>query len=245
MGIYRLSDAELGFFTDLEGTVADLVAYSGKIEVPNTDPRFVSLMLFNRLASNHRGFLLLWRADELLEAAIVLRAAIETTICLAANFTMREDFYPLLLGDLAATLKAQIKLWRELGSDKLVRDSEANLRAILPRAPEKPRAFDWQSLADIGGQPELYRYHKALSMVALHVTAISIMRGVVGVEGGGVDLQRDWQALERPKHIRQMAIALVIGLKLHAEIVDAADFVAAGKTLDARLSELSKGWVEE
>lgn len=211
----------------------------------NTDPRFVSLMLFNRLVSNHRGFMLLWQAGEQLEAAIILRAAIETTICLAANAAMRDDFYPLLLGDLAATLKGQIKLWRELGADKLVRDSEVNLRAILPRAPEKPRAFDWLPLAEAGGQPELYRYHKELSMVALHVTAISIMRDAVGIDKGGVDLQRDWQALERPKHIRQMAISMVVGMKLHAEIIGAADFEGTAKALEERLNELSKGWVGE
>jgi len=242
MSVTGLSDAEMDFFGELEKAAIDLCDFSRTIEASNTDPRAVSLMLYNRLTSNYRGFSLLWKNGRLVEAAIILRAALECTICLAANHAMRKDFYPLLLGDLVASLKGQIKLWRDHGMGKLVRDGEANLRAAMARAPEKSHAFDWQKLAAVGNQPKLYQYHRGLSATASHVTALSLLRDVVGIDGAGINLQKNWRDIERPKHIRQMAIAAVIGMKLHAELIESEKFFEIAKGLEGRLTVLSGGW---
>ena len=243
MGLLNITEAEVAFLADLDGFVDELSAHSSTIEVENTDPRCVSLMLHKRLTSNYRGFMMLWEEGRSLEAAILLRCAIECTICIAANHAVQEDFYPLLLGDLVATMKNQIKLWRDDNFEQLVKNGEARLRALAPRAPDKPHAFDWQELAAIGGQLPLYGYHKSLSIAAAHVTAISIMRGVVGADGAAVDLQDDWRDIERPKLARQMMIAMVVGLRLHAEVIGSDKFAAAGKAFDERLNEISKDWV--
>jgi hypothetical protein len=166
---------ELDFLDDLTGFCKELSAYSSQLEVQSGDPKFVSLMLFQRLWGNHNGYITLWNSDHLLEGNIILRAAIEASICIAANAAMEEDFYPLLLGDLAATLKKMIKIWREMGASGLVQSYEARLRCLDVRTPEKPKSFNWEELARCGRQPVLYEWHRMLSATSAHVTAIELL----------------------------------------------------------------------
>lgn len=244
MSLLAFADEERVLVDDLTAMATKLWAASKNLGVLNTDPRAVSLMLYSRLWSNYRGFLLLWKAGHSLEASIVLRSALETSICISANYVMREGFYPLLLGDLVATLKSQIKRWREDGFEGLVAGAEEHLRAVLPRAPENARAFKWQELANAGGVRELYGYHKELSMVSSHVTALSLMRGVICVDGAGEQLNRQLEELNVPMHIRQMMIAILIGAKFHAEVIEAQEQVTEIAELEQRLNAVSARWVE-
>lgn len=244
MSLTIFTNEERALADDLSKAVAELWAESQKLEVLNTDPRAVSLMLYSRLWSNYRGFLLLWKEEMSLEASIILRSALEVSICLAANHAMREAFYNILLGDLVATLKGQIKRWREDGFEKLVADGEAQLRAQTKKVVGNPRAFNWKELAEIGGQKELYSYHKQLSMVSSHVTGLSLMRGIGGVDGGDKHLHDRLKEVDVPMQIRQMLIATLIGSKFHAAVIEAPGSTATFAALEKRLEAVSMGWVK-
>lgn len=244
MSLLLFTDEERALVDDLSQAAVDLWSASKRLEVLNTDPRAVSLMLYSRLWSNHRSFLILWKSEMMLEASIILRSALEASICLAANHVLREDFYKLLLGDLVATLKSQIKRWRENGFQDLVVDGEKQLRALANRVIEKPRAFNWKELADISGQQQLYGYHKQLSMVSSHVTGLSLMRHVGGTDEVDEHFHGQLRELHVPMHIRQMMIALLIGAKFHAAMIETPDSIAMFAALEKRLEKVSNGWVE-
>lgn len=244
MSLLLFTDEERALVDDLSQAAGELWSASEKLEVVNTDPRAVSLMLYRRLWSNHRGFLVLWKVNRSLEASIILRSALEVSICLAANHTMRDDFYQLLLGDLVSTLKNQIKRWREDGFEKLVADGEEQLRVQAKKVLGKPCAFNWKALADIGGQQQLYSYHKQLSMVSSHVTGLSLMRGMAGVDGAGEQLNDRLKELDGPMQIRQMMIATLIGAKFHAGMIEMPESIATIAALEERLTLVSMGWVE-
>lgn len=244
MSLLFFTDEERALVDDLSIASDKLRSESRTLEVLNTDPRAVSLMLYSRLCSNHRGFIILWNADMFLEASIILRSALEASICLAANYTMREGFYNLLLGDLVATLKSQIKHWREDGLEKLVADGEEQLRAQAKKVVGNYSSFNWKDLADIGGQQRLYSYHKQLSMVSAHVTGLSLMRGVGGADGADDHLHDQLKELDAPMQIRKMMIATLVGAKSHAAMIEAHESVANIAALEKRLETVSTGWVE-
>ncbi len=138
--------------TALAQTLAKL---SDGIEGLSTDPRMFSAMLFQRLWSNHRGFTVLWNEHRFLEADIILRSGIETAICIAANFRLRDDFVMLMRQDAAHTIAGQIKIRRREGDTEGVREAEAMLHMFRDQLPEgkKPAKLQWDSLADAGQWP--------------------------------------------------------------------------------------------
>ena len=69
-----------------------------------------AVMLFRRLRTNLRGYMLMWQDGSYLNGDILLRCIVEATICLAANVTLGDEFVNLLRTDAAATLKGAIKL---------------------------------------------------------------------------------------------------------------------------------------
>jgi hypothetical protein len=90
-----------------------------------TDPKFISVVLFRRLRANYKGYAILWKNGCQTEGEIIVRAAVETAICIAANFRMGDKFPRLIRRDAAFTLQGQIKLYRETGDTEMVKSSEA------------------------------------------------------------------------------------------------------------------------
>ena len=79
---------------------------------------------------------------------------------------------------------------------ELVQSYEAQLRALGDRIPENPSVFNWQMLAERGGQLRLYEWHRMLSATSAHVTAISLLRGVVPVDGDDDSLRDQLLSIE-------------------------------------------------
>lgn len=242
MSSRELTFDEKCFMDDLSAFGQALFSHSCTVEAQVGTPKAVSLMLFNRLWSNYRGYVVLWKAGHTLEAQIVLRAAIESTICISANAEMGEAFYSLLLGDLAATIKKLIKIWRDMDAGDLVKSYEARLRSLPAGTPEKPTTFSWDELAKAGGMSRLYEQHRFLSATSSHVTALSVMRGVTAGEGSGEALQSALLDIEGANGPMLACCALLIGCKYHANIVGSNDFCAGAAALESQFSVLSARW---
>ncbi|QNE33338.1 hypothetical protein F1C10_04950 [Sphingomonas sp. NBWT7] len=201
-----------------------------------------SIMLYKRLWSNQRGYTALWKMNLHVEANIVLRSAVETAICLAANEKLREEFVLLMSRDAAATIQGQIKVHRGEEAYDLVREGEATLRFLQARLPEgaKPATLRWRELAERGGVPQLYSFHKMLSSVSSHVTGLSILRGVTNprMDAG----QREISKLERKMHLMMMASAMLQGARLHSVMIEAYAELEIAIALTDRLATLSMSW---
>lgn len=199
-------------------------------------------MLFKRLWSNHRGFTVLWNSELNIESDIVLRSGLEAAICIAANFKLRDDFVCLMHRDAAATLQGQIKWHRDNADSETVRDFEATLRNLQARFPAGTKAakLDWKSLAEQGGVPQLYGFHRMLSGVSSHVSGLSVLRGVTGE--GMAELQVELRGLTRKIHLMMMAGATLKGSMLHAGMIEEDAQVEAALALTNRMNALSKSW---
>lgn len=204
-------------------------------------------MLFKRLWSNHRGYVVLHNSRLQLEADIVLRSGIEAAICLAANYHLKKDFVTLMRSDTAYTLQGQIKLHRREGATELVRDGEEQLRGLLARMPggTKPARLNWQALADDGLVPQLYTFHRHLSGISSHVTGMSVLKGVVDLGDESLALQKELSTLSRKMHLMLMAGATLQGAMLHASMIGEEQIASDAKSLSDRLDTLSKSWVPD
>ena len=208
-----------------------------------SDPKIFSIMLFKRLWSHHRGFIVLWNAGRYLEGDIILRAGLEAAICVAANFKLGHEFVGIMRQDAAFTVQSQIKMLRERGEAAAVSDGEANLRLLQEGLPEGVKAakLNWSDLADKGGVPQLYGFHRHLSGVSAHVTGLSVLRGVVSGDHSK-ELNAELTALTKKMHLMMMAGATLHGALLHAGMIDD---VASAKCADAlieRMNRLSLAW---
>ncbi len=219
-----------------------LADFSSDVEGLNTDPRMFSVMLFQRLWSHHRGFTVLWNAQRYLEADIILRSGIETAICIAANFRLRDEFVMLMRQDAAHTIKGQIKVRRREGDTEGVREAEAMLRTFCDKLPEgkKPVKLDWASLADAGQVPQLYDFHRHLSGVSAHVTGFSILQQVVGE--GLDELQAEAKALQKQLHLMMMAGATLQATLIHAGMIDQPEICKMSLVLIERMNVLTSLW---
>ena len=244
MDIKPTSD-ELVIFDDISRLGASLWAKSREVEGLNSDPKMISIMLFKRLWSNHRGYAVLWNNALNLESDIILRSGLEAAICIAANFRLRADFVCLMRQDAAFTLQGQIKLHRNEGDGELVQQGEAVLRDLQARLPAGSKAakLDWKSLAEQGGVPELYAWHRMLSGVSSHVTGLSVLRGVTEVPNDGMAvMQSELQGLTRKMHLMMMAGATLQGSMLHAGMIDDEAQVQTALALANRMDGLSLVW---
>lgn len=205
---------EIAIYDDISKLGARLWDISTDIEGLNTDPKMYSIMLYKRLWSNQRGYTLLWKNSLFLEANIVLRSAVEAAICIAANARLKEEFVLLMSMDAAATIQGQIKVHRENGALDSVKEGEAVLRFLQSKLPDgfKSATLRWKELAEKGGAPQLYLFHKMLSGVSSHVTGLSILRGVTSerMDAG----QREINQLERKMHLMMMAGAMLQGARV-------------------------------
>jgi hypothetical protein len=245
MSFRELTKDEETYINDLSAVGRSLWQASARIQALSGDPKMNSIILYNRLWSNYWGFIILWNAKFQLEADIILRSAIETAICIVANSVLKDEFSKLIRGDLVATLKNQIKRFRDDGDLELVQKAEAELRKQINVAPERPKTFDWKELATIGGQPLLYATHKTLSMQSSHVTGLSLTRGVVGADGDGTAEQNEMLAIGRKMHLMALAGAMTQSVLVHAGIIGADELVVQAAALAARLDEISFDWGPE
>ena len=182
---YEVTQDELDLFDDISGLARGLWQKSLKVTGRFTDPKMISIMLFKRLWSNHRGYALLWVNRLQLESDIILRSAIEASICIAANWVLKDEFGRLLHRDAAFTILGQIKLHRANGDFESVQQAEAVLRDLKSRLPAdaKPLGLKWESLAQVGQVPHLYAWYRGLSGTSSHVTGASILTSVSDVNG--------------------------------------------------------------
>jgi hypothetical protein len=236
----ELPSREIEFLSDLSNFGAELSRHSSTLAETVGTPKAVSLMLYQRLWGNYRAFETLKDSGHLLEANIIIRTAIEAAICLAANEKMGGGFYSLLLGDLAATLKKMVKLWRSLDATELVSAYEAQLRSPPAGTPDQPKTFIWEELAETAGQSVLYDRHRWLSATSAHVTGISLMRGVT-VGEGSEELQAQWLGIEGTSSPLFMGCVFMFGAKLHAHVIAANALCESAEALDNRLKVLLGG----
>lgn len=233
---------ELSLFNDITAHTASLWEKSRDMRGRSHDPKMFSIMLFKRLWSNHRGYIILWNTDLQTESDIILRSGIEASICLAANYELREEFVELMHGDAIFTLKGQIKMHREEGSLDLVRQSEAVLRDIGRSffGEAKPSRLDWKSLAGLGQVPHLYGWHRMLSGLSSHVTGASILTAVAPADGPNPGAELG--PLQRKMHLMMMAGATLQGCLRHGGMLEDESACAETVTLLKRLGELSWDW---
>ncbi len=128
---------------------------------------------------------------------------------------------------------------------ELVQSYEAQLRALGDRIPENPSVFNWQMLAERGGQLRLYEWHRMLSATSAHVTAISLLRGVVPVDGDDDSLRDQLLSIDGSKGPMKLAATSMIGAKLHAQNLLAKPFMEKAAELEGRLNNLSMRWRSE
>jgi hypothetical protein len=229
---------------DRAGALADELGHrSEKVVDWNTSPKMHSVMLFRRLRTNLRAYVILWRARMFLEADIVLRCMVEATICLAANAVMGDEFVALVRNDAAATLVGAINVWREEGYAELVRGGEGNLRNVFGEGTAVRHArLDWQTLAERAGQKRLYSLHRMLSATSGHVTGLSLTRGVMGADGNGEKEARALDQISESVNFASMASTLMMACRIHADMIGAADLTPTLDSVEADLETASKGF---
>lgn len=233
---------ELSIYRDITNLGVRLWEISTNIEGLSTDPKMFSIMLYKRLWSNHRGYTALYNLHLSLEANIILRSAVETAICIAANYRLRDDFVLLMKKDACHTIQGQIKIHRESGATDTVKEGEATLRYLQSFLPEGVKAakLDWKSLAEHGGVDQLYGFHRLLSGVSSHVTGLSILRGVTN---GKMDAQHaELGGLERKMHLMMMAGAMLQGSRIHSGMIEAYAELDQAVALTERLATISMEW---
>lgn len=153
----------------------------------NSSPKMVSIMLFRRLWSHHRGYALMFNDNLNVEADILLRSSVEAAICMAANYHLPDGLWHPLKQDALHTVLGQVKQFRDADDVELVKETEAMcrwLRKDLP-ADAKGKKLDMNDLAEGGKVPILYHLYRGLSGTSSHVSGLSIMRGVVTEENPG------------------------------------------------------------
>ena len=239
---HETTAVEQSLFNDITAHAASLWDKSRDITGRSDDPKMFSIMLFKRLWSNHRGYIVLWNSGLQTESDIILRSGVEASICLAANYEMRENFVQLMHGDAIFTLKGQIKMWRAEGSMDMVSYSEAVLRDIQSRfrGAIKPARLSWKSLAEQGKVPDLYGWHRMLSGLSSHVTGASVLTAVAPADGPNPGAELG--SLQRKLHLMMMAGATLQGCLRHAGMLDDESACAETVALLTQLSDLSWDW---
>jgi hypothetical protein len=233
---------EIAIYGDISQLGAKIWKLSTGIEGLSNDPKMFSIMLYKRLWSNHRGYTALYNLKLSLEANIVLRSAVETAICIAANYRLQREFVILMRRDACHTIQGQIKVHRENGASDTVKEGEATLRYLQSFLPEGAKAakLDWKKLAEQGGVDQLYSFHRMLSGVSSHVTGLSILRGVTN---GKMDAEHaELGALERKMHLMMMAGAMLQGSRIHAGMIEAYAELEHAVALTERLATISMAW---
>ncbi|MCC6718988.1 MAG: hypothetical protein IT555_13985 [Acetobacteraceae bacterium] len=233
------SDEIGAIFNDVTSLARDLWNLSESVNGLSTDPKMLSVALFRRLWSNQRGFALLWNDQRLTEGALVLRAAIEAAICLAANAALGDDFVLTVRQDAVESIKRQSKMYEDDGAYDMARQYKATFLTMANSLPSErpPKVLSWSDLSKAGGVEVFYTLHRSLSGLHAHVTGLSLMYGIVGADGDGKDLQEVLQKYTLSAMLPQMASATLIGCDAHSRTLGFAEFEARAVALIGRLNE--------
>lgn len=204
----------------------------------------LSVLIYRRLWSNHRGFVQLWRNALPTEADIILLSGLEAAICIAANRKLGADFGTMLRQNAAFTVMGQIKMHRENHDEGQAAENEEVLRALTAGLPKGVKAakLDYKTLASEGGVPRLYEWYRQLSGVSSHVTGVSIIYGVTDETEKVNKMQARWRELSNKMRPMMMCSATLTGSLHHAEVIDSAGHLEAARELADRMNEISKQW---
>lgn len=240
------TDEELRISVEISGLGESLWAKSEMVTGLLTDREMLSVLIYRRLWSNHRGFMQLWRNSLPTEADIILRSGLEAAICIAANRQLGSQYGIMLRQDSALTIMGQIEMHRENGDNERVAQSEEILRRLTAGLPEgvKPARLDWEVLAREGKVPKLYEWHRQVSVVSSWVTGVSILYGVTDETEKVNRMQARWRELSNRMRPMMMCSATLTGSLHHAEVIDAAGHLDAARELSERMQRISAQWPE-
>ncbi len=228
-------------FNDVGKLAADLWSVSANLEGLFTDPKMVSVMLFRRLWGHHRAYVTLHNAGFLADSDIILRAAVEVAICIAANANLEGGLSLRLHQDAAHTLEGQIREYREDGDVKTVKIGEKVLRDLNAGLPAgvKAEPLRWKKLAELGKAAKLYEWHKRLSGTASHVTGFSILNGIDSDEDTE-GLSKAYNASTAKLNPKTMLITTILSCNHHATMIEQDEMLERSGML-AKHSELDEG----
>ncbi len=235
-------EKRLELFNALGRAAGDLWRAARQLEGLNTDPKMVSVTLYQRLSNNHRAFGLLWLESLSMEADMVLRSAAETAICLAALKSSGNDFVDLLRSDAAVTMLSQVNLLRVAGDTELADRGEKEFHRLFgQRRPngQRHRKLDWQELANTAGVSWLYAEHRSLSGTASHVTGLSLILDITYTDepGSGRNRRKDKMTMQELR-LHKMCMVLALGSRDHAAITCDPDAVDQWQDLMRQLDLL-------
>lgn len=231
-------------FNDITALTQEVMEKSEAVFVLNSSPKFISLTLFRRLWSNQRGFALLWKDKKALEAVLVLRAAIEATICLMACMEMKDEFVTLIRQDAVETIKRRIKMYEDDGMNDMAdkyRNQYNNMVRIFSES-KNSKVLNWKELSKVSGCEFLYTIYRQVSGTHAHVTGLSVLRGVIGADGDGLDLQKKLEHLSIYTSLPQMAIATAMGCSAHTNILGFTELEDKANKIVERMNQSSKDW---
>lgn len=229
---------------EVSGLGESLWAKSEKVTGRLTDREMLSVLIYRRLWSNHRGFVHLWRNSLPTEADIILLSGLEAAICIAANRKLGSDFGTLLRQNAAFTVMDRIKMHRETNDGGQVAENEEILRGLTAGLPKRAKAarLDYMALASEGGVPGLYEWHRQLSDVSSHVTGVSIIYSVTDETEKVSRMQARWRELSNRMRPMMMCSATLTGSLHHAEVIGSAGHLEAARELTGRMKEISAQW---
>ncbi len=173
----------------------------------------------------------------MIEADTLLRSTIEASICIAANAHLEGGLWGELKRDALHTVTRQIAQAREAEDKDLERDGEKMRRWLSDLLPKGVggKKLEMKTLSEAGKVPMLYGFYRALSATSSHVSGLSIMRDVVGVDGEGQDLQHEWSEVTyRSHHLWQIAAVLQASF-LHALMIEEQGHADAALAMARRL----------
>ena len=213
------------------------------VEVQSDDPFLYSVMLFLRLRTNLRGYMLLWHDGSYLYADILLRSMVECAICLAAISAMGADFIEQLRADAASSLKGAIKVWRDEGFMELVQGGERHLREVFGAASDEASGpLNWKELAEKAGHPRLYNMHRMLSMASAHITGLSLLRMIDDPSEGSAAGTNRLNEASGSYNFAAMASTVALACRIQAKVVGTADFDGPLDEIDTVLNGVAGEW---
>jgi len=238
------TDEELAISVEISGLGESLWVRSEKVTGPFSDRKMLSVLIYRRLWSNHRGFVQLWRNGLSTEADIILLSGLEAAISIAANRTLGADFGIMLRQNAAFTVMEQIRTHRDNNDGDQVAENEEILRGLVAGLPEGVKAakLDYMTLAREGGVPRLYEWYRQLSSVSSHVTGVSIIYGGADDAEKVNKMRARWRELSNRMRPMMMCSATLTGSLHHAEVIGSAGHLDAARELADRMHEISRHW---
>jgi len=220
---------EIEFFDEVTALAEKLAGKSAQIAGAFSDPKMMSNMLYWRLWNHHRAYRALWDVCLFLDADIVLRAALEAAICLAANRKLLGEFADIVRQDATATIKGQVKALVALKDPKAKKAIDQGNKTLhnmegRPGNTVPAKRIELAMLADKAGVQHLYWLHRELSGVSSHVTGLSLMRSVKtpAIE----DTQDRLNSHQKNHNFMLLANATLTGAFAHASLLEDRETLA-------------------